>query len=281
MKIGYIDRCFSEHWRPALEEIAFARANGFGALQYMVHPNGQGRPQQSDTPPEALRDALAEAGITPTLEINCRVNAQGLMRDRRAPETLYEQFTPFILTVGCRHVHLHATADSAFDDATIARVEEGLLPQLARGVEWAQAHDFRFAFEHNARNPHYGQIFARPKACAAALAAVPGLNFVWDWNHTHPGDADTFTSLAERVALAHVSDTPLPAVNHHLPLGLGSVPLAQYSAAIPTQGDAPILILEIGGLPLSGGYGRDRDDALLDSRIRLEQAWREANAGRT
>ena len=65
------------------------------------------------------------------------------------------------------------------------------------------------------------------------------------------------------MSLVHVSDTPLPETNHHLPLGRGSVDVAVVSGL-----DVP-LILEIGGLPVSGGPGLDTDDVLLDSRRRL------------
>jgi hypothetical protein len=64
----------------------------------------------------------------------------------------------------------------------------------------------------------------------------------------------------------HVSDTPLPETNHHLPLGRGNVDLTP----LRTFDDVP-LILEIGGLPHSGGPGLDTDDALRDSLERLRQ----------
>ena len=67
----------------------------------------------------------------------------------------------------------------------------------------------------------------------------------------HPGSPS-------RLSLVHVSDTPLPETNHHLPLGRGSVDFAVLRGL-----DVP-LILEIGGLPISGGYGLDTDEALLD-----------------
>jgi hypothetical protein len=73
-----------------------------------------------------------------------------------------------------------------------------------------------------------------------------------------------FLALRERMTLLHVSDTPLPQTNHHLPLGRGNVDLAP----VRTFEDVP-LILEIGGLPHSGGPGLDTDEALLDSLDRL------------
>ena len=70
-------------------------------------------------------------------------------------------------------------------------------------------------------------------------------------------------ALAPRFSLVHVSDTPLPETNHHLPLGRGSVDLA------PLAGLEVPLVLEIGGLPFSGGYGLDTDEALVASRAEL------------
>src|SRR5438034_661136 len=79
----------------------------------------------------------------------------------------------------------------------------------------------------------------------ALLDAVPALGLVWDVNHTRAEETQRFLALRERITLAHVSDTPLPETNHHLPLGRGNVdfePLRELE--VP-------LILEIGGLPHS------------------------------
>lgn len=273
MRIGYVDRSFPDSWRPALDEVAFATAHGFGALQYMVHPNVPGRPQQADTPLAELHAALAEADIMPTLEINCRVTESGQVADGRTPLELLDSFLPFITTVGCGHVHLHATAATPFDASTLAKVEDGLIRQLAQGVIWAREHGFPFAFEHNAYGERNGLIFARPERCAEVLATVPGLGFVWDFNHTHPDDLAGFLALASYVTLAHVSDTPLPAVNHHLPLGLGTVDVPHYCTALREVHFNGAMILEIGGLPISGGYGKDRDAALQSSKSHLSNGW--------
>jgi sugar phosphate isomerase/epimerase len=89
---------------------------------------------------------------------------------------------------------------------------------------------------------------------------------VWDLNHTLPEHVADFARLRNRLSLVHVSDTPLPETNHHLPLGRGSV-----DVSVVRDLDVP-LILEVGGLPVSGGPGLDTDDALLDSRARLVSA---------
>lgn len=72
------------------------------------------------------------------------------------------------------------------------------------------------------------------------------------------------------MTMLHVADTPLPAVNHHLPLGLGTIDFPAYFAALLSRGCRGPAILEIGGLPHSGGYGRDTDDALIES---LRRCW--------
>jgi sugar phosphate isomerase/epimerase len=95
------------------------------------------------------------------------------------------------------------------------------------------------------------------------LEAVPGLHLVWDVNHTVPELVQPLLALAPRFSLVHASDTPLPDTNHHLPLGRGSVDLKPLAEL-----DVP-LVLEIGGLPFSGGYGLDTDEALVASRARL------------
>ena len=108
------------------------------------------------------------------------------------------------------------------------------------------------------------RLLVDPNDVEALLEAVPGLGLVWDVNHTGAEDVARFLALRERMTLVHVSDTPLPETNPHLPLGRGNVDLAP----VRTFEDVP-LILEIGGLPHSGGPGLDTDEALLDSLARL------------
>jgi sugar phosphate isomerase/epimerase len=74
------------------------------------------------------------------------------------------------------------------------------------------------------------------------------------------------------MSMLHVSDTPLPKVNYHLPLGLGSIDFPLYCQALQRGNFTGPAILEIGGLPKSGGYGRDTDAALVDSLQRLAAA---------
>ena len=134
------------------------------------------------------------------------------------------------------------------------------------------AHGFRCGIEHNEPEiPH----FPSPERCAAALIATPGLGLVWDLNHTAPEQLDGFLALAERMTMLHVADTPLPAVNHHLPLGLGTIDFPAYFAALLARDFRGPAILEIGGLPHSGGYGRDTDAALIES---LRRCWESTNA---
>ena len=120
-----------------------------------------------------------------------------------------------------------------------------------------------FGVEHNAPAHH---LLVTPAAVGGLLAALPGLRFVWDVNHTRPADLAAFLAFTDRLSLVHVSDTPLPETNHHLPLGRGRVDLT------PLRDLEVPLILEIGGLPFSGGYGLDTDEALIDSRTRLVAA---------
>jgi sugar phosphate isomerase/epimerase len=49
------------------------------------------------------------------------------------------------------------------------------------------------------------------------------------------------------MSMLHVSDTPLPATNHHLPLGLGNVDIRSCTALANAGFHGPA-ILEIGGL---------------------------------
>ena len=72
----------------------------------------------------------------------------------------------------------------------------------------------------------------------------------------------------------HASDTPLPVTNYHLPIGRGTVDFSVLEGV-----EVPV-ILEIGGLPASGGPGFDTDDELRSSRAAVLASAR-AQARRT
>jgi sugar phosphate isomerase/epimerase len=133
------------------------------------------------------------------------------------------------------------------------------------GKEWG----FRFGVEHNERGIG---LFATPQSCAKTLANVPQLAFVRAINHTHPADLPQFTALLPRVSMLHIADTRLPETNEHLPLGLGNVDFTHFCQQLRAGNFHGPAILEIGGLPKSGGYNRDTDAALIDSLQRLQAA---------
>jgi L-ribulose-5-phosphate 3-epimerase len=152
-------------------------------------------------------------------------------------------------------IHVDADGRTAGGDTLAAA--------FARNLE---AIRLALGLEHNAPDQ---LLFARSEACAAVLEAVPQLGFVWDVNHTAPDDFAAFEVLLRRATLVHASDTPLPETNHHLPIGLGNVDFARVCAVLGAAAFDGPFVLEIGGLPKSGGYGRDTDDALRASRERL------------
>jgi sugar phosphate isomerase/epimerase len=241
----FFGRLTGGNWRPPADELAFARANGFDGLQI-----------RSDRPGE-LEDALgiapadlgalyAESGLEPILEL--LVPHDG---GSRTVTTAVAAELPAICAVGFRRVHVHpvgfAPADVLADDFMAA-------------LDIAAGENLLFGVEHNAAGH---RLLKEPGEVEALLEAVPGLAFVWDVNHTPADDVSRYLALRDRFSLIHVSDTPLPAVNHHLPLGRGSVDLSVLAGL-----DVPF-VLEIGGLPHSGGPGLDTDDALRDSLERL------------
>jgi sugar phosphate isomerase/epimerase len=89
---------------------------------------------------------------------------------------------------------------------------------------------------------------------------------VWDLNHTTPEQLDDYLAVTPHMSMLHVADTPLPETNYHLPLGLGTIDFTRYIRELVVRGFRGPAILEIGGLPKSGGYGRDTDEALISSR---------------
>lgn len=241
-----VGRFFPLNWRPPAQEIRFAAEHGFDVVQI--------RSDAAGTIGDYLRADLAETGaafaaarVEPVLEM--------LVRHEGEPNTIPDALRanlPAIGALGIRWVHVHPVGRSEFEPL--------LADELGRAHELAQREGLTLGVEHNAPGHH---LLVEPATVASVLAAVPGLALVWDVNHTRPDHLDAFLALRPRVGLVHLSDTPLPATNHHLPLGGGSVDLAVLRGL-----DAPI-VLEIGGLPISGGYGLDTDEALVDSRSRL------------
>ena len=266
--IGLNGRFFASNWRPALDEIAFAQANGFQALQFRGKEEGL-QAEHLGAELAAVAAALRQAGLVAVMEIVVPVNAQGVSSTGHTPLDTLRANLPAIETLGCRCVHWHPVPTRDTSPAAIPAIEHALLEPLGAAADLGVRHGFRFGLEHNSPDL---RLFASPQACAAALDAIPALSFVWDFNHTTPEDRDGFKALIPRVSMLHVADTPLPEVNHHLPLGEGSVDLADYCRALRQGGFVGPAILEIGGLPKSGGFGRDTDAALVASLRHLRHA---------
>jgi L-ribulose-5-phosphate 3-epimerase len=254
-------RDFPSNWRPAQEEVAFARAHGFASMQFHGRERGLSDAELG-APAAAVAADLTAAGIVPVMEIIVRVHAAGRTEAGYTPIEVLQANLPAITALGCRCVHWHLVPITEAGTEVWEALEQALVPQLVAGVALGAAHGFRFGIEHN--EPAI-PLFPTPARCAAALATVPGLGFVWDLNHTAPDQLDGYLALTDRMTMLHVADTPLPAVNHHLPLGLGTIDFAAYFAALHARHFAGPAILEIGGLPISGGYGRDTDRALVES----------------
>ena len=243
--VGMNARLFPSNWRPAVEEIAFARARGFAALQFPGQEHGLDAARLG-APFEVVAAALREAEIMPVMEIVVRLDEGGRTAAGLAPFDVLRLNLPAITALGCARVHLHLAPLHRMDLTALRALEESVAPQFAQGIELAGEHGFQFGFEHN---EPWIPLFAEPAVCAALLEATPGLGFVWDCNHATPEQVDGYLALTPRMQLLHIADTPLPEVNHHLPLGLGSIAFESYMQALLAGGFAGPAILEIGGLP--------------------------------
>jgi L-ribulose-5-phosphate 3-epimerase len=268
LQIGINGRFFPSNWRPARVEIAFAQEHSFHVVQFPGKEEGLSAEHVGDEL-MLIADLLAEAYIDAVMEIVVRIDARGRTKSGKTPLEVLRANLPAIKALPCRYVHWHLALSEWPGEPAVRRLEEALAPQFADAVELAQTQGFVFGLEHN--EPDL-VLFGNPVSCHAILAATPGLAFVWDLNHTTPADLPAYLDLTPRMSMLHVADTPLPEVNHHLPLGLGNIDFAAYCQALGDGGFAGPAILEIGGLPKSGGYGRDTDEALVASRRHLEGA---------
>jgi L-ribulose-5-phosphate 3-epimerase len=263
--LGMNARLFPSNWRPLGDEIAFAAQAGFASLQVNGREQGIDAEYLGEAP-EAAGAALRAARIAPVMEIVVRLLPGGQTATGLTPLDVLYANLPAVMALGCVCVHWHLAPATRMSYTELRELERGVIPQLAEAVTIAGQHGFRFGLEHN--EPAI-PLFAEPGACAAALAEVPGLGLVWDLNHTAPEQLEGYLALAPSMSMLHVSDTSLPETNYHLPVGQGSVDFAAYFGALRAARFAGPAILEIGGLPKSGGYGRDTDEALRESLLRL------------
>jgi L-ribulose-5-phosphate 3-epimerase len=243
----FFGRLTGGNWRPPAQELAFASSAGFDTVQIRSDRPGEIE-DELGVAAEELGALFDDNGLEPVLEM--------LVRHEGEPGTLARALRanlPAIEAIGFLRVHVHPVGPS--DAAPL------LAPDFVEALSFAEDAGLILAVEHNA--PGH-RLLVDPAEIEALLEAVPGLGFVWDVNHTGADDVERFLGLRERITLVHVSDTPLPETNHHLPLGRGNVDLAP----VRTFEDVP-LILEVGGLPHSGGPGFDTDDALRESLARL------------
>ena len=251
MDVGMLGRFFGRltggNWRPPENELRFAAGAGFDTLQIRSDRAGE-LEDELGIDAVTLGGLFDEVGLEPVLEMLVRHDGErgtlaGALRANLAA----------IDAIGVLRVHIHPVGPA--DAAPFLRDD------FVEAVDVAESAGLILGCEHNA--PGH-RLLVEPGDVEALLDAVPGLGFVWDVNHTLPEHTERFLALRERFTLVHASDTPLPETNHHLPLGRGSVDFAP----LRTFDDVPV-ILEIGGLPISGGPGFDTDEALLDSRARL------------
>ena len=64
----------------------------------------------------------------------------------------------------------------------------------------------------------------------------------------------------------------LPQVNHHLRLGDGKIDWPIVGRTLIENSFQGPAILEVGGIPKSGGFGRDTDETLIQSFEILKRA---------
>jgi sugar phosphate isomerase/epimerase len=250
MDVGMLGRFFGRltggNWRPPEQELRFAAAAGLDTLQIRSDRAGEIE-DELGIDALTLGTLFDDIGLEPVLEMLVRHDGERgkLARALRANLAAID-------AIGVLRVHIHPVGPS--EAAPLLRDD------FAEAVNVAEEAGLIFGCEHNA--PGH-RLLVEPDDVEALLDAVPGLGFVWDVNHTRPEHTARFLALRERFTLVHVSDTPLPETNHHLPLGRGSVDFS-----VVQDVDVP-LILEVGGLPISGGPGLDTDEVLLESLARL------------
>src|SRR3954452_18136336 len=82
LQIGLNARLFPNNWRPILNEINFAAAYGFAALQFPGKEDGLAT-NHLGAEISVVRDSLQQAGSVDVMEINIRVVAGGFTASGR------------------------------------------------------------------------------------------------------------------------------------------------------------------------------------------------------
>lgn len=262
--VGFAARLFGGT-RSALQEVEFGGEHGFGAIQFRGHVHEEKRTEFGNLATLAI--GLEDHGLVPTMELLIGLDSDGRTDDGRSPVEVLGENLQIITTLGIRFVHWHLYPLHPENLTSVDRLNEFLPEQCLQAISLAHVHQFAFGIENN--DPDMN-LLSEPGQCGALLDRVPDLNLVWDFNHSRPEHGEGFQQLASRISVLHVSDSPLPKVNYHLPLGQGTIDVAAHVQAVVAGGFGGPAVLEIGGLPKSGGYGRDTDMALIASKVRLE-----------
>ncbi|MGL4608109.1 MAG: sugar phosphate isomerase/epimerase family protein [Trueperaceae bacterium] len=268
LRLGLNGRFFANNWRPAFQEIAFASQHGFTALQFQGKEEGL-QPQHLGTSLLEVGAKLKEHDLTAVMEILLKVDAGRKTASGKSAIEVLESNLPAIKSLGCLCVHFHFVPTPQMNETDLQKLEQDLLPHLEQAVSIATREGFKLGFENNESDIG---LFATPDACRQTLETISSLGFVWDINHIIPEHVNGFQKLISRMTMLHVADTPLPEVNHHLPLGQGTIDFRALCKSLHQGGFQGPAILEIGGLPKSGGYGKDTDKALVESLELLEAA---------
>ena len=267
--IGINARLFPANWRPLREEIAFVKKHSLQAIQLPGPEHGLDEERLGDALEEVAR-LLQDAGVQAVMEMAIQVDRRGRTAHNRTPLDVLRANLPAITTLNINPLHWHLVLPHNITSDELATFEENIRGELAEAVAIAQAHGFQFGIEHNGAG--YAP-FSNPTSCRNAVDAVPGLGFVWDFNHFVAAELEAYRPLVPRMQMLHISDAPAGETNFHLPLGQGDVDAAAYCRVLREGGFSGPAILEIGGTKRSGGFGKDSDEALLDSARRLRVAW--------
>ena len=200
----------------------------FKPYNFGEQDDGLGKEQLGDSL-ETVSKALKAAELTAVMELNIHIYDNGLTAEGQSPLEILQANLPAITTLPCPLVHWHLVSFGTLEEGVIGRLENALLPQFTEAVTLARHFGFHLGFEHNAPDL---MLFADPENCLNILRQVPALGFVWDFNHVVPEKLSAFQAMIPWMSMLHVSDTPLPEVNHHLPLGKGTVDLEENFRAL-------------------------------------------------
>jgi sugar phosphate isomerase/epimerase len=273
--LGFSGRFSRKQWRPALSEISFAQAGGWGALQFSA-PEGGLTHRHVGAELAEVGQALKEAGVTAVVELPITLTNNALTLGERPPLDVLHANLPAIRALRAPFVYMKFLPNWPLSEAKCRALEQILLPQLSEASRLGDEYGFQFGITHNESRV---RLFAGAEVMRQTLQATHGLGFVWQTCHTPHEELPAYLPLLSRLMVLIMTDRPA-----YLPLGRGAVNFLPFLQTVADRNFTKPLLVHIASAPTSvvsgeeePEHGRDPDTLLQEAHQYLNTLWKQIN----